>query len=130
MLISKNFSLRKVCSALVFVATLSVVHSPMAAHAQDADGCFATQNNCVNSSAEWKGEKFITRHVNNCRGRIWIRICNEFENGREDCGLSGLNPGSKKVWTTGKGASGAYTTRWVGSTNPNKDGVCGLRAGI
>src|SRR5690606_120631 len=58
--------------------------------------------------SEYTKGRFIVKYKNVCDHRIYASFCNERNNGSEDCGASGIMPGSIKSWATGD-ANGRYS---------------------
>lgn len=110
------------------LTTALLLQLPLTAAAlnADEDGCWDAPSHCITASARWSKHnegKLISEFTNTCRHRLYIRFCNEKNNGSEDCGSSGLKPGKTKKWGTNK-ATGEYSWRHIGSVTPSKDWVC------
>jgi len=73
--------------------------------------------------SEYTQGRFIVKYKNVCDHRIYASFCNERNNGSEDCGASGIMPGSVKSWATGD-ANGRYSYEWIGVERGSKDWLC------
>ena len=94
----------------------------------DDKGCWDAKVNSYEScayqiSGELKSGKAIVKYGNKCNHRIYSTYCNEYTNGKWDCGSDGIRAGGSKSWST-YDASGRTHIKSVGSENPSQDWVC------
>jgi len=115
---------------VAIVAMLTSQLGALANHSNslDRDGCwdaltFSGANCLVVHDVYWRDTKLIVKYRNQCDYRIYTRFCNERRSGSEDCGASGIGPGSIKTWSTYE-ANGRYNFISVGSDIGSKDWVC------
>jgi hypothetical protein len=115
-----------VINALMILISTSVIADYQ--DSVDQKGCWdalsTREGQCLYQvSGKMKDGRAIVKYGNKCEHRIYVRFCNERNNGSWDCGSDGIRGGRTKIWSTGN-ATGRTNAKAVGSAKPSQDWNC------